>query len=73
MNDDDDDRKISYIFGLTLELGGDDDTLKIVLSKVPRKHIPYMFSTTIADVITTTLMDMHMVEAVDDDEDEDEE
>lgn len=66
---DDDDGKITYVFGLTLELGDSDDTLSIVLSEVSRKHIPYMFSTTIADVITTTLMDMHMAEAVDNDED----
>jgi hypothetical protein len=73
MSGDDDDSKISYVFGLTLELDNGDDTLSIVLSEVPRKHIPYMFSTAIADVITTTLMDMHMVEAVVDDDDEDDE
>jgi hypothetical protein len=50
-----------------------EDTLNIVLSQVPRKHIPYMFSTTIADVITSSLMDLHMTEAYDDDEEDDDE
>jgi hypothetical protein len=71
MSDDDDDRKVSYVFGLSLEVDGE-DTLSIVLSEVPRKHIPYMFSTTIADVITTSLMDLHMTEVYDDDEDDEE-
>jgi hypothetical protein len=71
MTADDGCAKISYVFGLTLEVDGE-DTLNIVLSKVPRKHIPYMFSTTIADVITTSLMDLHMTETYDED-DEDEE
>lgn len=63
----------SYQFGLTLEVGDDGHTLDITLSDVPRHHIPYMFSPTISDVITTTLMDMAMIEyEPDDDEDEDE-
>jgi len=71
MTDDDNFPKISYVFGLTLEVDGE-DTLSIVMSKVPRKHIPYMFSTTIADVITTSLMDLHMVEPYEDDDEDDE-
>ena len=71
-NEDEEDLSATpYQFGLTLEIG-DGDTLDITLSDVPRKHIPYMFSTTIADVITTTLMDMSMLD-YEDDEDEDEE
>ena len=65
---------IHYQFALTLEVE-DEDTITIVLSEVPRTHVPYMFSTAIADVITTTLMDMHMValeEGTDDDEEDDE-
>ena len=62
----------SYRFGLTLEVG-DSDTLDITLSDVPRRHVPYMFSPTIADVITTTLMDMAMAEYEDDEDDEDDE
>jgi hypothetical protein len=65
----DKDDPINYVFGLTLELKGE-DYLNIVFSEVPRKHVPYMFSTTIADVITTSLMDMHMTEADDDEDDE---
>lgn len=71
MTDDDDDfnyETIHYHFSLTLEIE-DEDTLSITLSEVPRKHVPYLFATAISDVITTTLMDMHMV-ALDGDEDE---
>lgn len=77
-DDEDDDvesyETIHYQFALTLEVE-DEDTITIVLSEVPRTHVPYMFSTAIADVITTTLMDMHMValeQGVDNDEEEDE-
>lgn len=69
----DDDGMISHVFGLSLELRGDDH-LNITLSEVPRKHIPHMFSTSIADVITTSLMDMDMMDMEsDDDDDEDDE
>ena len=63
----------SYQFGLTLELNDDDNTLDITLTDVPRHHVPYMFSPNIADVITTTLMDMAMIDYDDDDEDEESE
>lgn len=66
-----DDDHLRYRFGLTLEIDGDADTLDIVLTDVPRKHIPLMFSTTIADVITTTLMDMAMMPDDEDDEPDD--
>lgn len=68
MSSDEDSR--SYQFGLTLEVGDDGYTLDITLTDVPRHHVPYMFSPTIADVITTTLMDMAMIEYDEDDEDD---
>lgn len=64
----------SYHFGLTLEVNDTGNTLDISLTDVPRHHVPYMFSPTIADVITTTLMDMAMIEEdYEDDHDEDDE
>lgn len=72
-DDDEPHEVIHYQFALTLEIE-DEDTITIVLSDVPRTHVPYMFSTAIADVITTTLMDMHMValeQGTDDEEEED--
>lgn len=62
----------SYRFGLTLELS-ENGTMDITLTDVPRQHVPYMFSPTIADVITTTLMDMAMIDYDEDDDEEDEE
>lgn len=61
----------SYRFGLTLELS-DNGTMDITLTDVPRHHVPYMFSPTIADVITTTLMDMAMIDYDEEDDDDEE-
>lgn len=69
---DSDDRTASYQFGLTLELS-EDGTMDITLTNVPRHHVPYMFAPTIADVITTTLMDMAMIDYEDDEDEEEEE
>lgn len=70
----DDDRRVSYKFGLTLEITGEDhQNLDISFTDVPRRHISYMFAPTIADVITTTLMDMAMIDYDEDDEDDEDE
>jgi len=67
----DDKRRASYQFGLTLRLHEASDTLDITLSDVPRHHVSYMFTTTISDIITTTLMEPEDY-AVDDDDEDDE-
>lgn len=63
----------SYRFGLTLEVDEKSQTLDIVFTDIPRWHVPYMFAPAIADVITTTLMDMAMIDYDEDEDDEDDE
>ena len=49
--------RIIHRFELSMEFN-DDGSLEITLGGVRREHMRYMFSTTIADIITTTLMDL---------------
>lgn len=49
--------RAEFRFELSIEFN-DDGSLDITLGGVVREHMKYMFSTTIADIITTTLMDL---------------
>lgn len=69
----DDGEPESYRFGLVLEVDDSTHTLDISFTGIPRWHVPYMFAPAISDVITTTLMDMAMIDYDEDDDEEEEE
>lgn len=71
-NEDEDDEAVSS-FILSMEIGDDGETMSVLLEDVPIEHVSQMFCTTIADVITTSLMDLSMSDDDYDDDDEDEE
>ena len=56
-DEDEDPGRIVHRFELSMEFN-DDGSLEITLGGVRREHMRYMFSTTIADIITTTMMDL---------------
>lgn len=72
MDNYDDDGDSQFRFELSIEFNGD-GSLDITLGGVVRDHIGCMFSTSIADVITTTLMDLEtrVLHGEFDDEDDD--
>ncbi len=69
MDDDDEDEVVDeFKFQMALEVNHKDNTLDIEFLGIPREHVQHMFSTAVADVVTTSLMELELKQLEEDDE-----
>jgi hypothetical protein len=77
-DDDDDDYGVEELVGLRFYLSierdpDDEDLLNVSIAGIPREVIPAVFSRSISDIVTTTLMGMEMETIYGDDTEDEEE